>query len=148
MAPLILGASMQSALSAEDLKPLFKRSELSVEVDGVRHLFMIEIADTPTARGQGLMGRRHMDEDAGMLFDFGSPRRLSMWMKNTYISLDMLFIDQSGLIIGIASNTTPLSLRIISHPRPALAVLELKAGTVKRLKITVGDRVLHGLFQP
>jgi uncharacterized membrane protein (UPF0127 family) len=69
-----------------------------------------------------------------------------MWMKNTYISLDLLFIDEHGLIEYIAAQATPLSLSVIQSPKPSLAVLELKGGASDRLGIKVGDSVVHPSF--
>jgi hypothetical protein len=87
---------------------------------------------------------REMDDHAGMLFEFPGGERPSMWMKNTYLSLDMLFIGADGRIDYIAPRTTPLSLDIISPPKPALEVLELNGGASERLGIRVGDVVVRG----
>ena len=92
------------------------------------------------------MYRRELKSDHGMLFDFGSTRRISMWMKETYIPLDMLFIDAAGVVTFIAERTTPLSLDYITAPQPVRAVLELNGGTASRYGIAVGDRVIHRLF--
>lgn len=108
----------------------------------------VEVVDTPETRTLGLMHRRHLAADAGMLFDFGRPTRVSMWMKDTFIPLDMLFIDEIGVIAGIAENTEPHSLAAIRAPRPVLAVLEVNAGTTRKLGIVVGDRVEHRIFAP
>ena len=105
--------------------------------------FNIWTADTPRRDQQGLMFVREMDEHAGMLFVFQGNQRPMMWMKNTYISLDLLFINEHGRIDYIAAQATPLSLSIIQSPKPALAVLELKGGASDRLGIKVGDSVLH-----
>lgn len=134
--------------SAEIPDVVFERSELTIHTDGGRHQFNIEIAKTEPARMRGLMQRRHMKDDAGMLFIYTESRRLFMWMKNTFISLDMLFIDSLGNIKGIVANTTPMSLKIIASPGLALAVLELKGGTAARLDIKVGDTVEHQVFHP
>ncbi len=108
----------------------------------------VEVVATPEARAQGLMHRRHLAADAGMLFDFGRPKRVSMWMKDTFIPLDMLFIDATGVIAAIAENTEPHSLASIRAPRPVLAVLEVNAGTTRKLGIATGDRVEHRIFAP
>ena len=81
-----------------------------------------------------------------MLFDFGQPRPAAMWMKNTYMSLDMLFVAQDGTIVAMAENTVPKSLDTISVPQPVRGVVELAAGTVKRLKIHKNDRVVNHIF--
>ena len=92
------------------------------------------------------MFRENLAADAGMLFDFGSSEKVAMWMKNTLIPLDMLFIKPGGIIANIASGTTPLSLAPVPSNGPVRGVLELKAGTAARLGIRPGDRVLHPIF--
>ena len=110
------------------------------------HVFLIEVADKPRERSQGLMYRRELAPDAGMLFDFEEQRPVSMWMKNTYISLDMLFIRRNGTIVNIAENTVPFSLQSIPSGAPVLAVLEVIGGTARRLGIRPGDRIYHEMF--
>lgn len=111
-----------------------------------RHEFSVELADTPESRARGLMYRRSMPEDHGMLFDFGRVDMVSMWMRNTYIPLDMLFVRADGSIARIASDTEPLSERPISSGEPVLAVFEINAGIADRLGIAPGDRIVHPLF--
>jgi uncharacterized protein len=108
--------------------------------------FKIWTADTPRREQQGLMFVRAMDEHAGMLFVFPGMQRPTMWMKNTYIPLDLLFINEHGRIEYIAAQATPLSLAVIESPKPALAVLELKGGASDLLGIKVGDSVMHSSF--
>jgi uncharacterized membrane protein (UPF0127 family) len=108
--------------------------------------FRVELATTPAMLAQGLQHRRELPADAGMLFDFGAERIVSMWMKNTYIPLDMLFIDADGIVADIAERTTPLSLETIAPSGPVRAVLEVNAGTVTALGIRDGDRVHHPIF--
>ncbi|MCH7832976.1 MAG: DUF192 domain-containing protein [Proteobacteria bacterium] len=115
--------------------------------DGKRHRFRVEIVSTPADRAQGLQGRRQLDPDAGMLFDFGVALPVTMWMKNTYIALDMIFIAPDGRIINIARATTPESLAVIESSGPVMAVLEVPAGTAARLGIKPGDRVEHRIFR-
>lgn len=114
--------------------------------DGRRHVFRVEVARTPDQQTVGLMFRESVPEDGGMLFDWGSPRESSMWMKNTLVSLDMLFIAADGRIHRIVERTVPLSLAPISSRGPVRATLELAAGTAERLGIRVGDRVEHPIF--
>lgn len=106
----------------------------------------IELAVTPAERAKGLMYRAQLAPDAGMLFDFEVDQPVYMWMKNTYIPLDMLFIRADGRVASIATDTTPLSTETISSGGPVRAVLELPAGTVRARGIAVGDRVRHRLF--
>lgn len=111
-----------------------------------RHEFQVELALTPAERSRGLMYRRSMPADHGMLFDFEREEMVSMWMRNTYISLDMLFIRTDGTIARIAANTEPLSERTISSGEPVRFVLELNAGKSAELGISPGDRVEHTLL--
>ncbi len=115
---------------------------------GQRHAFQVEVARNDADRAQGLMYRRSMAPDRGMLFDFARVEPVSMWMQNTYISLDMFFIRPDGTIARIAENTEPLSTRNISSGEPVLGVLELVAGSAKRLGVQPGDRVQHPMFKP
>ena len=124
----------------------FPTAELTIETAKDRHKFNVEVASTPAQWEQGLMFRQSLAPDAGMLFDFKAPSPISMWMKNTLIPLDMLFIDAQGRIINIAERTVPGSLAPVSAAGPARAVLELTAGTAFRLGIRPGDRVLHPIF--
>ncbi|RXF72069.1 DUF192 domain-containing protein [Hansschlegelia zhihuaiae] len=110
--------------------------------DGPR-VFQIEVALTPEQRQTGLMYRRTLPEDHGMLFDFGSPQEITMWMQNTYVSLDMVFVSEDGRVTRIAERTEPLSTRIISSGAPARYVVEVLGGTAKRIGLKPGDRVVH-----
>jgi len=115
----------------------FERSRLLVDGE----VFNVELAITPEERSRGLMYRTEMADDAGMLFDFGGPRDISMWMKNTFISLDMLFIKADGTIVGIEKCTVPQSETIIPSPRPVRFVLELNGGSSDRMGFEVGEKV-------
>jgi len=112
--------------------------------------YSIEITQEPEERRLGLMFRHDLADTSGMLFLFDASEAASMWMKNTYISLDMLFIDKQGTIIFIAQNTTPLSEVSVRPPDELIgktrAVLELKAGQVAQEHIKVGDKIIHNLF--
>lgn len=120
---------------------------LEIATASGRHKFKVELALTPDQQSQGLMYRREMAADAGMLFDYGADRSgIAMWMKNTFIPLDMLFIKANGEILNIAERTVPQSLATISAAGPVRAVLELNGGTASRLKIRPGDKVLHSIF--
>jgi uncharacterized protein len=114
---------------------------------GQRHAFRVEVARNDADRAQGLMYRRSMPADHGMLFDFGKVEPVAMWMQNTYVPLDMFFIRPDGTIARIAQNTEPLSTRTIPSGEPVLAVLELVAGSAARLGIRPGDRVEHPIFK-
>ncbi|HEX2256267.1 MAG TPA: DUF192 domain-containing protein [Afifellaceae bacterium] len=118
-----------------------ERSELTVETAAGPRIFQVEIADTPEARSTGLMYRRDLDPEHGMLFDFGDERPVSMWMRNTYVSLDMLFIGSDRRIKNIARRTTPLSERTLESAGPVRYVLEINGGLSEELGIAAGDVV-------
>lgn len=143
---IVLG--MIGLSSAEAGEVTFETSRLDLVTASGTHAFTVELAVTDAQLSQGLMHRPAMSEQAGMLFDFGEDQMVSMWMRNTLISLDMFFIDRQGAIVGIAERTTPLSTRMINSPGPVRAVLELNAGTAKRLGVRPGDRIHHPMFNP
>lgn len=139
------------AARAEDAAPeplsAFPQSLLAIRTaTGKVVNFKIWTADNPRREEQGLMFIRELDEHAGMLFEFPGNPQPTMWMKNTYVSLDLLFIDARGRIDYIAAQATPLSLDIIASPKPSLAVLELKGGACDHLGIKVGDTVAYSIF--
>ena len=141
---LALIAALLPARAEEAM--LSKIEPLTIATDGDASLFTVEIADTADLRAHGLMFRQRMPEDRGMLFDFGKPQPTAMWMKNTYISLDMLFIRGDGTIAYIAERTVPKSLDVIGLREPVRAVLELAGGVTARLGIRAGDKVYHRIF--
>jgi len=108
-----------------------------------KHVFQVWLADTPSRMAQGLMFVRSLPSDRGMLFVHDQPEPMTMWMKNTYIPLDMVFIDEHGRIQQIVEQTTPHSLDLIRSKDPALAVLEIAAGEAHRLGIHPGQLVKH-----
>lgn len=118
-------------------------SDLVIETASGAVPFAVELADTPEERAQGLMFRESLPPDGGMLFVYPRDQMIGMWMKNTLIPLDMLFIGGDGHILGIAERTVPLSLRTISSESPARAVLEINGGTAERQGIRAGDRIRH-----
>lgn len=126
----------------------FAQEPLLITTANNEYRYQVEIANTPEQQEQGLMFRTTLGDNAGMLFPQGHERMVRMWMKNTKIPLDMLFIDTTGKIVYIAANTTPDSLDIISSPLPVYAVLELAGGSASKRKIEVGNRVLHKAFKP
>jgi uncharacterized membrane protein (UPF0127 family) len=138
VALFLLLAGLGPALAEET----FQEGQLSIVTQGgARHAFTVELALTPRQRAQGLMNRRSMAADRGMLFSFGETRQVLMWMKNTYLPLDMLFIDEGGAIRTIREKAEPLSEAIIDSRVPVAYVLELNGGTARKLGIRTGDRV-------
>ena len=134
--------SFAQAGPLEDLAA-FPRGKLEI-IDGkTKHTFDVWLADSSRRQAQGLMFVRALPELRGMLFVHESPKPMSMWMKNTYIPLDMVFIDARGKIQQIVAQTTPHSLDIIRSDAPALAVLEIAGGEAKRLGLHRGQRVVH-----
>jgi len=125
----------------------FEMSKLKIITSRGENIFDVELAVTERQQSQGLMFRRSMAANAGMLFDYGALKQIQMWMKNTYIPLDMIFIDSNGKVINIVERTIPESLIIISSRGRARAVLELNSGTASRLGIKKGDRVVHSIFR-
>ncbi|QLL61466.1 DUF192 domain-containing protein [Sinorhizobium mexicanum] len=138
VAALFLLSMVVSAVFAD---VSFGRDKLRLLTGTGAHDLTVELAVDPGQREQGLMYRRQMAPDHGMLFDFGETRRVMMWMKNTYLPLDMLFVARDGTVRTIHENAVPLSEAIIDSGEPVAFVLELNAGTVKRLGIEPGDRL-------
>ncbi len=112
------------------------------------HQFQIEVARTDRERQTGLMNRRSMPQDHGMLFLFPAEQPISMWMKNTYIALDMIFVSRKGRVTGVAQDAVPMSEAIIPSGPPAYAVIELNAGAARAMGLAVGDQVRHPSFKP
>jgi uncharacterized membrane protein (UPF0127 family) len=143
LASLVAPAARAQIGPLEDLSS-FPSGKLEI-TDGRKttHSFDVWLADNPARQAQGLMFVRSLPPRRGMLFVHPEPRPISMWMKNTYIPLDMVFIDGKGRIQQIVANTKPHSLDLVRSDRPALAVLELAAGEAKRLGLAAGQQVRH-----
>jgi uncharacterized protein len=134
--------------AAKQLDEAFSRSTLQIAtLDGQLHRFDIWIADNDARRTRGLMFVEQMADDAGMLFIYPRSMPISMWMKNTPLALDILFVRADGRVHHIAENTTPQSEATISSHGNVLAVVELKAGTAARMKIKAGAQVIHPAFK-
>jgi uncharacterized membrane protein (UPF0127 family) len=111
------------------------------------HEFSVEVMRSPSELERGLMYRRFLPADRGMLFDFKAEKPVMMWMKNTYLPLDMVFISKSGRVVAIAENTEPFSEKIIPSGAPTYGVLEVNAGTAAKIDLKVGDEVRNALFE-
>jgi uncharacterized membrane protein (UPF0127 family) len=144
---LLIALARGDDSDARELDRLFARSTLQIATPDARlHTFSIWVADNDSRRARGLMFVRGLADDAGMLFIYPRSQPVSMWMKNTYIPLDMLFVRADGRIERVAENTTPHSLETIGSGNPVRAVVELKAGAAARLKIRPGAQVIHPAF--
>jgi hypothetical protein len=136
---------LASAMEVEKLET-FPRTNVQIHTRDSAEWFSVWVADTSAREEQGLMFLHWLAPNQGMLFPQDPPRVMSMWMKNTLIPLDMLFIDAHGRIVYIKANATPESEAIITGPTPVRAVLELAGGEAARRDIRVGDIVRHQLF--
>ena len=144
---ILLFMSPFMAQAQTTAQPELPKEPLSITTrDGQRHDFQVEMALEPAQQTTGLMFRRSVPADGGMLFDWGTPRDSSMWMRNTVSSLDMVFINADGTVRRIAEDTVPGSLAIIESHGPVRATLEMAAGTAKRLDIRPGDKVQSRIF--
>ncbi len=143
LVPFLAGLSRFSA--GADLQQ-FPTSELTIISATGPHRFKMELAKTPAQMTQGLMFRTSLAPDAGMLFDYREPIVATMWMRNTLIPLDMLFVDAQGRIVNIHERAVPQSDDVIAAAEPVRAVIELNGGTAARLGIEPGDRVIHPIF--
>lgn len=140
-----VGAAAQPGVDSP--QPTLRQDNLVIVTrDGTRHSFRTEMAIQPQDQMIGMMFRRSMAPDDAMLFDWGAPRESSMWMRNTLIPLDMLFVAADGRIHRIHERAIPLSLATIDSRGPVRATIEIQGGTSERLNLRIGDRVLHPVF--
>lgn len=114
---------------------------LEIDSGGRTHRFVVEVARTAEQQARGLMFRRSLGPDEGMIFPFPSPRPASFWMRNTLIPLDMIFIREDGTIARVAAETVPHSEESVTSGEPVAAVLEIRGGRAAELGIAEGDRV-------
>lgn len=140
-------AQRDAARAQQSAQPGVKLEALVIISGDKRHNFLVETARNDAERARGLMFRKSMPADQGMLFDFERDQMVTMWMKNTYIPLDMLFVLADGRIHRIEQRTEVESERTISSGAPVRAVLELNAGTAERLGLKPGDKLIHPIFR-
>jgi len=126
----------------------FEVATLEIRTRTGSHRFTVEVARTARQHARGLMFRRRLAPDTGMLFLYRTSQPVTMWMKNTFIPLDMLFMAADGRIVRIAQRTVPHSIQTIPSGGPVSAVLEVNGGTAERLGIRTGDRIVHPAFAP
>lgn len=145
---LLLLAVQAGAMSdSETLDRIFPRSTLQIATSDARlHPFEIWVADTEPRRARGLMFVRSLAENEAMLFIYDDVQPIAMWMKNTYIPLDMLFVDAQGRIVKVVENTKPLSLDTIESGAPVRGVIEVNAGVASKLHLRAGSLVMHPIF--
>ena len=139
-------SAWRAVLAVDALGPRLELEKLDIVTSSGTYAFSVEVMRSEPERERGLMFRRFLARDRGMLFDFKTERVVMMWMKNTYLPLDMIFIAPSGKVVAVAENAVPLSEKIISSGVPAIAVLEVHAGTVARIGLRIGDTVHHPVF--
>lgn len=145
---VFIGVGAVSAQQPPGPEPVYSTGELTIRrASGGDVAFKIELALTPEQQEHGLMFRKEVKPYEGMLFDFGYPRPVSFWMKNTLVPLDMLFIAADGHIVRIAANAKPLSTETIDSGQPVSGVLEIAGGSALLLGIKPGDLVIHPMFQ-
>ncbi|MFC4309552.1 DUF192 domain-containing protein [Steroidobacter flavus] len=131
-------------VTAKDLDQVFRRSTIQIATPDARlHRFNSWIADDDQRRARGLMFIKQLRPDDSMLFIYPQAQPVAMWMKNTYVPLDMLFVAPDGKVIKVVQNTEPLSLKTIESGGIVLGVVELPAGTAARLKIAAGAQVIQ-----
>ncbi|CDG33507.1 MULTISPECIES: DUF192 domain-containing protein [Acetobacteraceae] len=137
------GGMVRAEETVTEAQPPLPEVALTItDQTGRSHAFRVEVASTPRQQEVGEMFRKEIKPDHGMLFVWPAPQESAMWMRNTFISLDMIFIDDQNRIHAIEEHTTPLSEGIISSHGPVRAVLELPAGTAERLGLVVGNRIV------
>lgn len=155
---LLLGSASLSVMAsamgqapgeADALQVTWPKDRITIESppDFTGRMIDVELAVTPRQRQIGLMFRKSMPENHGMLFIFDEERPQSFWMKNTYIPLDMIFIDSSGTVVHVHKGARPLDQTVIHSQKPAMAVLEVNAGAAERMGIVTGSHIRHEAFQ-
>jgi uncharacterized membrane protein (UPF0127 family) len=144
---MLVGCRPQTATQetpAAGLDALFERAELEIVAnDGASHTFQVYLAENHEQQTRGLMFVRNLPERTGMLFVYQEAARYSMWMKNTYIPLDIVFARGDGTVSSVIHDTQPLSLESLGAIEPVNYVLELNAGVARRLNIGAGSRLMR-----
>ena len=140
-------AALVCAMTVMSPAYALRRESMILVAGGVEKKISVEITESSEEKARGLMFRTSLADDQGMLFFYDTPQDITMWMRNTYISLDMVFIRADGVIQRIEARTEPLSESIISSGGNVVACLELAGGAAERMGLKAGDRVLHKLFK-
>ncbi len=147
---IAFAAALAWAAAATLVKPAFADplEALTISTQTGDHAFSVEVAATPATREHGLMNRRFMPTDRGMLFEFERDGPVAFWMKNTYIPLDMVFIARNGVVTRIVDRAEPFSETPIPSGGPCAAVLELNGGVAAQIGLKTGDMVRDPFFKP
>lgn len=141
LAAALLAACAHTPASGDEPFPKLPQDEVEVVTATGSHRFRVWIAADDRSRTRGLMFVRDLPADRGMLFLFEQPQPAAFWMKDTYIPLDLVFIDATGRVLNVGHDARPLSLAPIESEGPVIAVLEVQAGTAARIGLAAGDRV-------
>jgi uncharacterized protein len=142
----VCAAALAAMVAAASPASTASESKGTLETASGKHPLVVELAETPAEREKGLMFRQNMAADHGMLFDFDESRPVTMWMKNTLIPLDMLFMDGKGVVTQVKRMAKPESLDLIPSNGPVRYVLELNGGSAERYGVRSGDRLRHPLI--
>lgn len=148
IAALFAVSVLFAALFASDGYAEMRRDTLKLMTSSGEHVFDIEVAESGEDKARGLMFRRSLADNAGMLFPYLPPQEATMWMRNTYISLDMVFIRADGIVHRIEHGTEPFSERVIASEGDVAAVLELRAGIARQIGLKPGDKTVNAMFKP
>jgi uncharacterized membrane protein (UPF0127 family) len=145
-APWLIAFVLLAGLLLQPADAAMRRSKLTLQTAQGAHVIEVEVAMTPADQQMGLMFRRSVPEKTGMLFLYPGPQEITMWMKDTYVSLDMIFIKGNGVVHRIEAHTEPFSQTTIPSRGDVVAVLEMVAGSAEKLGLKPGDRVVHAAF--
>ena len=139
-AAVVFLASIVAAQAEAPLEPL------TIDTASGPHRFKVEVMRTEPERERGLMYRKTMPRDRGMLFEYQAEQPVAFWMHNTYLPLDLIFIGKDGRVVNVARDAKPMDDSLIPSAGPALGVLELDAGSAKAIDLKAGDVVHHKMF--
>lgn len=137
---------LAASCGQNESNPVRELSELKIITDRGSEVFMVETARSDEEKRRGLMFRKSLGERNGMIFDMEPAHKTAMWMKNTFIPLDIVFVGEDNRIAGIYENARPHSEKLMISPAPARAVIELNAGTAKKFGIGIGNKIEHDIL--
>ena len=146
MMKILVIVLLAASCGQNESNPVGELSELKIVTDRGSEVFMVETARSDEEKRRGLMFRKTLGERNGMIFDMEPSRKTAMWMKNTFIPLDIIFVGENNRIAGIYENARPHSEKLMISPAPARAVIELNAGTAKKFGISIGNKIEHNIL--